>query len=135
MVGETMKDTYTLLETIETVCGNTIIFRPELVGTFFKKHVEENFAKLTPEEQEQCHLLDQQYGDLDLKLWKQPLQNLLSELRQNVNWPVQDSNRNPIEEYEHALSIGRDQDMSEEEHNLKMERLRIHKEWFEKQNQ
>jgi hypothetical protein len=135
VVGETMKDTYTLLETIETSCGHTIIFRPELVGIFFKKHVEENFAKLTLEEQERCHLLDQQYGDLDLKLWKQPLQNLLNELRQNVNWPIQDSNRNPIEEYEHALSIGRDQDMSEEEHNLKMERLRIHKEWFEKQNQ
>jgi len=130
-----MKDTYTLLETVETSCGHTIIFRPELVGTFFKKHVEENFAKLTPEEQEQCHLLDQQYGDLDLKLWKQPLHDLLNGIRDDVNWAMQDANRNPTEEYEYALSIGRDADLSVEEHNLKMERLRLHKEWFEKQNQ
>jgi hypothetical protein len=135
MVGATMIGTHTILETVTTCCGNTILFRPDLVGKFFKKNLEENFANLTLEEQKQCHLLDEQYGDLDLKLWKQPLHDLLNSLHNDVNWAMQDSQRNPTEEYEYQLTIPRDLDFSEEEHNMKMERLRLHKEWFESRNQ
>jgi hypothetical protein len=111
------------------------MFRPELVGYFFKNIFEKNFAKLTQEEKEKLFSLETQYGDLDLKIMKNPLYDMLNKMDNNLHWGINDTEQNPTEVYEHDLSIDRDQNMSEEEHNLKMERLRLHKEWFEKQNQ
>ena len=135
MVGETMKDTHTLLETVKTSCGNTILFRPDLVGKFFKKNLEENFAKLTPEEKERCYFLAELYDGLDIKIWKQPLHDLLNDMDNELHYAVPDEKRNPIEEYETALAAGKNLWLTDEEHDLYIERLRLHKEWFEKQNQ
>lgn len=128
MADQTMKNTFTFLETFKASDGNTIIFKGEHIGKFFKKTYEENYASMSKEEKEEAFRVDHEYGDLLIKIWKEPLQEILS----HVGWALQDSGRNPIEEYEYALSLPKDEDMTEEEHNLKMERLRLNKEWFEK---
>jgi hypothetical protein len=130
-----MKDTYTLLETVETSCGNTIMFRPELVGYFWKTTKEENWQKLTPEEKQKAFELEQKYADLDLKIMKQPLHDMLNQMNSGLHMDVSDREDNPIEEYEHHLNLPRDEAFSEEEWELKLARLRERKEWFEKQNQ
>jgi len=127
-----MKDTYTSMETITTGCGNTVIFRPDQLGTFFKKTYEENYLTLTPEEVSESFGIDQEYGDLLIKIIKEPLHDILIDYY-GAEWALQDKERDPIEEYNYALSKPKDEDMTEEEHNLKMERLRLHKEWFEQQ--
>jgi len=38
------------------------------------------------------------------------------------------------EEYENYASLPKDADLTDEEHQLKLEHLRQFKEWFEKQN-
>lgn len=131
MVGKTMKNTYTLLETTKASDGNTIIFKREHLAKFFKKTFEENYANMSDEEKKEVFHLDQEYGDLLIKVWKEPLQKIIE--TSGANWALQDEERNPIEEYEHALSLPKDEDLSDEEHNLKLERLRLHKEWYEKQ--
>lgn len=130
-----MKDTYTLLEIVETSCGNTIMFRPELVGYFFKNIFEKNFAKLTQKEKEKLFSLETQYGDLDLKIMKKPLYDMLNKMDNNLHWGINDTEQNPTEAYEHHLNIPKDEAFSEEEWELKLARLKEHKEWFEKQNQ
>jgi hypothetical protein len=132
MVGKTMKDTYTLLETIKTSDGKTILFKKEHLVNFFKKTYEENYLNLSDTEKEEAFQVDQEYGDLLVKIIKEPLQKVLEEAS-GAAWALQDEERNPIEEYEHALSLPKDNDLSDEEHGLKMERLRLHKEWYEKQ--
>lgn len=126
-----MKNTFTTLETLRTSDGKVIIFNAEQLGNFFKKTYEENYANMTPEEKEEAFYVDQEYGDLLVKMWKEPLQKILE--YSGATWALQDAPRNPIEEYEYVLSIPKDEDMTEEEHNLKIERLRHHKEWYEKQ--
>lgn len=126
-----MKNTYTLLETTKASDGNTIIFKREHLAKFFKKTFEENYANMSDEEKEEVFHLDQEYGDLLIKVWKEPLQKIIE--KSGATWALQDEERNPIEEYEHALSLPKDEDLSDEEHNLKLERLRLHKEWYEKQ--
>ena len=130
-----MKDTYTLLETVETSCGNTIMFRPVLVEYFYKNIFEKNFAKLTQEEKEKLFVLETQYGDLDLKVMKQPLHDMLNEMHPGLHIGVSDKDHNPVEAYEHHLNISKDKALSEEEWELKLARLKEHKDWFEKQNQ
>ena len=131
MVGETMKDTYTAMETVTTCCGDTIIFKPQLLNIFFKKTFEENYSNLTQEEKEESFRVDQEYGDLLIKIWKEPLQEILKSF--GADWALQCNPRNPIEEYEYQLILPKDEDLTEEQYNLKMERLKLNKEWFEKQ--
>jgi hypothetical protein len=135
MVGETMIGSYTTIETIETTCGNTIIFRPELVEYFFKTTKEENWQKLTPEEKEKTFKLEIEYADLDIKVMEQPLHDMLNEMNPDLHIGVSDKDHNPVEVYEHHLNIPKDEAFSEEEWELKLARLKEHKEWFEKQNQ
>lgn len=130
-----MKDTYTLLETVETTCGNTIIFRPDLVDYFWKTIKEENWQKLTPEEKEKIFELEIEYRDLDLKVMKQPLHDMLNEMNPDLHVGVSNNDHNPAEEYEHHLNLPKDEHFTEEEWELKLARLRERKEWFEKQNQ
>ena len=124
-----MKNTFTFLETIKTTDGHTIVFKGDALGKFFKKTYEENHANLSEEQKHEAFLVEQEYGDILLRMYKEPLQKLLGD----VGWIVPNDERNPIEEYEYALSLPKDEDMTEEEHNLKIERLRLHKEWYEKQ--
>jgi hypothetical protein len=132
MVGEKMKNTYTSMETVKTCCGNTIIFRPDLLAKFYKKTFEENYLSLSQQDMEESFLVDQLYGDLLTKIWKEPLQGIIQEY--GADWALQCACRNPVEEYNHQLSLPKDADLTEEEYNLKMERLRLHKEWYETQN-
>ena len=119
-----MKNTYTLSETIKTSDGNTIIFDPKHLIKFFEKTFEDNFASLTTEEKQEAFQVGHEYKDLLIKLWKEPLLTI----------PVfQETMRNPIDEYEYLLLAPKEEGVTEEEHNLRMERSRQNKEWYEKQ--
>jgi hypothetical protein len=124
-----MKNTFTILETFRASDGKVILFRGEQLSNFFKKTYEENFANMTPDEKQEAFQVEQEYGDLLTKMWKEPLQKVLN----GSVWVLPNEPRNVIEEYEYALSIPKDEDMTEEEHNLKIERLRLYKELYEKQ--
>lgn len=126
-----MKNTYTSLETIRTRNGKTILFKQEDVAKWFKTNYEQNYLNLSQEEKNLAFQLDTEYGDLLIKLWKEPLQNLISE--SGANWALPDGDRNPIEEYYYQLAGGNtDEDLTDEQYQLKLERLRLQKEWFEK---
>jgi hypothetical protein len=127
-----MKDTFTTLETLKTVDNKTVIFRERCVTHFFKTIFQQNYLKLSPEEKEEVYFVDQQYGDILDKAWKEPVKEALKSSR--ANWVMQDEKRNPIEEYNHALSIAKDADLTEEAHQIKMERLRLYAELFAKEN-
>jgi hypothetical protein len=118
------------METITTSDGHTILFSKSQVCKFFKSTFEQNYSNLSEDERAEFFHINEQYGDLLDKIWREPLQEMLNELY-GANWAVQSADRNPTEEYEHHLSIGKDEDLTDEEHQLKMERLRHHKEWFE----
>lgn len=127
-----MKNTFTMLETFRTSDGKVILFRGEQLGNFFKKTYEQNFANMTTEEKQETFQVEQEYGDLLTKMWKEPLQKVLN-FTDDSGWVLPNEPRNPTEEYEYALSIPKDEDVTEEEHNLKIERLRLYKELYEKQ--
>jgi hypothetical protein len=125
-----MKNTFTTLETLTTHDGNTIIFNQMCVGEFFKTIFEQNYLKLSPEEKKEVYFVDQQYGDLLNKAWRDPLQEALKPI--GAKWATQDKKRNAMEEYKHALSVAKDADITEEAHQAKMKRLRLHAELFTK---
>ena len=125
-----MKNTYTSLEAIQTRDGNTVVFKAQKVAKFFKKNFEENFHKLTPQEKQEFFHIQHEYGDILDKIWRVPLQEALKV--SGAKWALQDVQRNPIEEYNNVRGRGKDADLSQEEHDLKLERLRLYKEWFEK---
>ena len=117
-----MNNTYTLLETLKTSDGNTIIFNGSQISKFYDKTFEENFANLSIEEKEEVFRIDRDYEDLLFKVLREPLQEMMKYLP-----------KNPIDEYEFFLSQSKSEDVTEEQYNLKIERLRQHKEWYEKQ--
>ena len=125
-----MKDTFTTLETLKTVDNKTVIFRERCVTHFFKTIFQQNYLKLSPEEKEEVYFVDQQYGDLLNRAWREPLQEALKPF--GAKWATQDKKRNPIDEYKHVLSVAKDADISEEAHQAKVERLRLHAELFAK---
>jgi hypothetical protein len=125
-----MKDTFTTLETLKTVDNKTVIFRERCVTHFFKTIFQQNYLKLSPEEKEEVYFVDQQYGDLLNKAWREPLQEALKP--SGAKWATQDEKRNAMQEYKHALSVAKDADITEEAHQIKMERLKLHAELFAK---
>lgn len=131
MVGQTMKNTFTLLETIKTQNGKTVIFKKELIAEYFKNNYEQNFANLTDEEKQETFRIDNEYNDLLVKVLKEPMHKMFDDI--GITWALPDTERNPIEEYEFVLSSPKDEDLTEEQHYAKLERLRQHKEWYEKQ--
>jgi len=126
-----MKDTYTSMETVTTCCGNTVIFVHSQVMKFFKETFEKNYSNFTTEEKEEFFHIDNEYGDLLAKIWKEPLQDMLK-TSYGADWALPHEERNPTQEYEYVLA-NRDNDLTDEQYNLKLERLRQHKEWFESQ--
>lgn len=126
-----MKNTFTCLETIKTSDGNTIIFNAKHLSKFYEKTFEENFASLTAEEKQEAFQVNHEYEDLLIKMWKEPLRKITDYLADISNF--QESIRNPIEEYEYLLLAPKEEGVTEEDHNLKIERSRQHKEWYEKQ--
>lgn len=120
-----MKNTYTSIETITTFDGNTIVYRPDLISDFYIKTFEENFSSLSQEQKEEIFFVEQQYGDLLYKIWQQPLEDLLKKYYGD-EWILKDTQKTPTEEYNYQLSAN---NIS----GLAMERLKLHSEWFEKQ--
>jgi hypothetical protein len=87
--------------------------------------------KLSPEEKEEVYLIEQNYGDILDRVWKSPLQVAVKST--GAGWVFQDEERNPIEEYRYALAMAKDADITEEAHQAKMERLKLHAELFAKE--
>lgn len=127
-----MKNTYTLLETITTFDGNTVIYRPDLISNFFRDTFEKNHSVLSQQHKEETFLVDEKYGDLLDKIWRERLHDILINYH-GADWGLKSDERNPIEEHEHQMSLDKDADLTDEQHNLKLERLRLHREWFENQ--
>ena len=127
-----MNDKFTTLEAFTTSDDKTIIFKEHCVGKFFKTIFEQNYLNLSPEEKAEVFLVEQKYGDLLDKAWKSPLQVAVKST--GAGWVLPNAKRNPIEEYRYALDMAKDADISEEAHQAKMERLRIHAELFAKKN-
>jgi hypothetical protein len=119
MVGETMIDSYTTMENFKASDGNAIIYNINCVFTFLTQTIEENYINLSDEEKIESFYIGHEYGDLLAKL---------------VNAPIGEVRRNPKEEFENFNSIPRDDNVSEHVYNIKLERLRLNKEWFESQN-
>jgi hypothetical protein len=120
-----MKDTYTKLETFQTSDGNTIIYDQTQVANFFKKSMEQLYPTLSKEEQEEWFTVSTQYDDLLKKVWKNHLDPFYS---------TEEPLRNPTEEYEFALATDKDINLTDEEHQIKLQRLLHFKTLFE-QNQ
>jgi len=125
-----MKDTFTTLETLTTHDGKTIVFREDCVGKFFKTIYEKNYLKLSPEEKQEEFLVNEKYGDLLDRAWREPLKEAIK--KTGAGWALPNAKRNPIEEYRYALDMAKDADISEEAHQAKMERLKLHAELFAK---
>lgn len=125
-----MKDKFTTLEAFTTSDGKTIIFRESCVIKFFKTIFEQNYLQLSAQEKEEVYLVNQRYGDLLDRAWREPLQKALEPT--GAKWALPDTKRNPMEEYKHALSVAKDADITEEAHQAKLERLRLHAELFAK---
>lgn len=117
---------YTTLRTIKNSEGQNILWHPEHLQHYFYTVVMENFNKLTLEEKHQWFEATWIHKELIAKLYDEPTQNTGC-----APESVQRDNRNPIEEYEHLLSIDPDADMTPEQWQLKLEMQRERKEWFE----
>jgi hypothetical protein len=108
-----MKGTYTKLETVQTADSNTIIFDKAQVALFFKKGMEHVYASFSPEEQQEWFSIHLNYGDLLQKIWKDPLSEYYTD----------EVVRNPTEEYNFVASTPKDPDLTDEEHEMKLQRL------------
>ena len=126
-----MKDTFTIMETLTTYDGNTIVFKKDQVIKFYKTIYEINYANLTKEEKEEAFEVDHNYGDLLIKIWKEPLQNYLKEIGSDMIL-FREEDRNPLQEYYHVTHNCCDDDETLGEHELKMQRLKHNLEWYQK---
>jgi hypothetical protein len=125
-----MKDTYTEMETFVARDGNTILVRKDKVLEFFANQYELNHASLTDEEKQAEFLMNQLYADVIFKVYKEPLQLWLSgngsELKQFTPPHVDVAG-----DYERLLAAGPAEHESQESFDLKLQRLKNHKDWIE----
>lgn len=123
------KYSYTHLDTIKTYEGDNIIFSPEVVANFIKRTYYENILKLSKEEKEEWFQLSIKYRDILDKLFDNKVEKYTE-----AGWIKRSDRRNPIEEFDNYCSQPKDEDLTDEEHELKMQYLKEYKEWFEQQN-
>jgi len=109
--------------------GEPLGFNKEIVLKYFRDEFEDNYEKLTEEEQYESYLFNIKYGDLLEKCFAKPLSELVKTL--GINWIAQDNVRNPLEEYNYQMSLSKDEDLSEETNNKSLKRIKQHAEWYE----
>lgn len=123
------KYAYTYLPTIKTYSGENITFNEYVLTNFIKKTLYENILSLSSEEKNEVFHMCFEYRELLEELFDAQIKNITK-----AGWTLDDEYRNPTEEYENYISLPKDDDLTDEEHNLKIEFLRQFKEWFETQN-
>ena len=122
---------HTLLPTIKTYDGENILYDASVIPNFVKKTFFERVAALSEEERDEFFRMSYEYEDVLFEMFDGQIENLTEAGWTTANDPIF---RNPIEEYENYESLPKDDDLTDEEHQLKLEHLRQFKEWFEKQN-
>jgi hypothetical protein len=120
---------YTHLDTIKTYEGDNIIFAPAVVANFIKGTYYKNILNLSKEEKDEWFHLSAKYVDILEKLFDKGTENF-----SDAGWIKKSDRRTPTEEFDNYCSQPKDEDLTDEEHELKMQYLREYKEWFEKQN-
>lgn len=125
------KYAYTYLPTIKTYDNENIFFNESLIPNFVKKTFFERFNALSEEEKDEFFRMSYEYEDILFELFDVQIEKFTKAGWTAINDPVF---RNPTEEYENYASLPKDDDLTHEEHELKLEFLRQFKEWFEKQN-
>jgi hypothetical protein len=116
------------METCKTYDGDIIIFDKNIVTNWVKEVFNNMKLQLSEEEKLQFFQIQQDYPDVLREMWGQALFGM-----SNKSWTIPDEVRNPIEEYENFMSASKDEDFSDEEHQIKELGLREYKEWYEKQ--
>jgi|LakMenE01Jun11ns_1017448.scaffolds.fasta_scaffold9936789_2 hypothetical protein len=122
---------HTLLPTIKTYDNENILFNQSLIPNFVKKTFFERVVALSEEERDEFFRMSYEYEDVLFEMFDGQIENLTE-----AGWTTATDTifRNPTEEYENYASLPKDADLTDEEHQLKLEHLRQFKEWFEKQN-
>ena len=125
------KYSHTLLPTIKTYDNENILYDASVIPNFVKKTFFERVAALSEEEKDGYFRMTYDYEDVLLELFDGQIQKFTEAGWTTANDPIF---RTPTEEYENYASLPKDSDLTDEEHQLKLEHLRQFKEWFEKQN-
>lgn len=118
---------YTLLPTIKTYDGDNILFYKEVIADFLKKTHYERISQLNDEEKCEFFEMSLKYREVLDKVFD----NKIVEFRNN--WTYDPTYRNPTEEYETYISLPKDEDLTDYEHELKVQHLKEFKDWYEKQ--
>jgi hypothetical protein len=125
------KYAHTYHDTIKTFEGDNIEFDPRVLTNYVKKIHYERINQLTEEEKEKFFYMSYHYRLIMDELFDNKIDKF-----SEAGWQMEENSRarNPSEEYENYMSIPQDADLTDEEHNLKIDNLRQFKDWFEKQN-
>lgn len=116
------------IETAKTYDGDNIIFDRNIVTDWVKQVFNKIKLHLSEEEKLQFFQMQLDYMDVFQAMWTQALFEMSEK-----NWTVSSVMGNPVEEYEHFITVNKDEDFSDEEHQIKELSMREYKEWFEKQ--
>lgn len=119
----------TLLETIKTHDGDSIIFEPRVIANYMKTTFIQNILDLTPEEKNRFFEMSWKYKDILSILFDSKLEHTTE-----AGWLRKTDIRTPTEEFNNYVSQPKDEDLTDEEHELKLQYLKEYKEWFEKLN-
>lgn len=119
----------TQLDTIKTHDGDSIIFEPRVIASFMKSTYYQNVLSLTSEEKEKYFEMSWKFKDILSILFDEKLEHTTE-----AGWSRKTDIRTPTEEFNNYVSQPKDDDLTDEEHELKLQYLKEYKEWFEKLN-
>jgi hypothetical protein len=129
MVRQTMKK-YTFvdagIETCKTYDGDNILFHKKVVTDWAKSNFNKSKIELSEEDKNEFFEMQIEYIDVFREIWNNPLYNI-----SDLNWTLPDRIKTPVEEYEHFVTLNKDEDFTDEEHEIKEISLREYKEWYE----
>jgi hypothetical protein len=120
---------FTHLDTIKTYDGDAILFEPRVIATFMKSTYYKNVLNLTPAERDKYFEMSWKYKDILTVLFDSNMEHTTE-----AGWVKKTDIRTPPEEFDNYVSQPKDEDLTDEEHELKLEYLKQYKDWFEKQN-
>lgn len=120
---------FTHLETIKTYGGESVLFEPRVIANYMKTTFIQNILDLTPEEKDRFFEMSWKYRYSLAELFESNLENTTE-----AGWIKKTDIRTPTEEFDNYASQTKDEDLTDEEHELKLQYLREYKDWFEKQN-
>lgn len=120
---------FTHLDTIKTYDGDAILFEARVIASFMKSTYYKNVLNLTPEEKDKYFEMSWKYKDILTVLFDSNMEHTTE-----AGWIKKTDIRTPTEEFDNYVSQPKDEDLTDEEHELKLEYLKQYKDWFEKQS-